>query len=480
MRMSEPKRLHPISTVVSFIKQLKDLIIPFLVFVVFGSKSDIIQLSISIGIIVFVLVNGILSWLRYTYRLEEGELRIEYGVFVRKKRYIPFERIQSLDLSEGILHRPFGLVRVKVETAGSSGTGDAEAVLIAISKEEATRIQQTIFSAKEAELPENEGPIAEKGLEEIIYQISPKELLLLASTSGGAGVVLSAFFVFVSQFEEIIPYEKVFRGLEDFVANGVIIISILIFIGFLIAWGIALVGTIVKYASFTVKKKGDDLIISRGLLEKRQLTIPLHRIQAIRISENLIRQPLGYSTVYVISASGSAVENENSSVMILPIIKKKQMVEILSPYLSDYNLEPLICPAPKRALIRYIIRGLLFVLPIVVIPIIFFRPWGYLSLLFLPFSVLYALLKFKDAGWKISNQQLTLRYRTIIKNTIFMKRNRIQSISIKESFFQSKKDLATIKAVVMSGSGGTGGTVVDLEKKDVHALYSWYSYTKLE
>ncbi|MDF1512079.1 PH domain-containing protein [Robertmurraya sp. DFI.2.37] len=33
------------------------------------------------------------------------------------------------------------------------------------------------------------------------------------------------------------------------------------------------------------------------MLEKRQLTIPLNRIQGIRISENWLRQPLGYASV---------------------------------------------------------------------------------------------------------------------------------------------------------------------------------------
>ncbi|MBU8879883.1 PH domain-containing protein [Bacillus sp. FJAT-29790] len=476
--MSEPKRLHPISAVVNCLKQFKELMIPFLVFVVFGSKNGLFQLLISVGVIVIVLATGILSWLRYSYRLEEGELRIEYGVFIRKKRYIPFERIQSLDLSEGVLQRPFGLVRMKVETAGSSGMGEAEAVLTAISKDEANFIQQTLFSAKNADRDIGGEPPEKEVPEDFLYKISPGELLLLASTSGGAGVVLSAVFAFVFQFEELIPYERVFSGLQGFISNGVIFISILVFIGFLIAWVIALVGTMVRYAGFTVKKIGDDLIISSGLLEKRQLTLPLHRIQAIRVSENLIRQPLGLSTVFIESAGGSAQNNESARVMILPIIKKNRIAEVLSPYLMDYSLETAVFPAPKRVLKRYLLRGTIMVLPVIAVPVLFFRPWGYLALLLLIPSAILSYLKFKDAGWMMNNQQLTLRYRTLIKNTVLMKKSRIQSLSIQESFFQSRKELATITAVVMSGSGGTGGTVVDLEKEEVYALYEWYSYTK--
>jgi putative membrane protein len=475
--MSEPKRLHPISAVISCIKQIKELIIPFLVFVVFGSKNGIFQLIISAVIIVLVLVIGILTWLRYTYRLEDGELRIEYGVFVRKKRYIPFERIQSLDLSEGILQRPFGLVKVKVETAGSGG--EAEAVLTAISKEEAKMIQQTLSAAKESvRQSQDERLEEEKPKENILYQITPKELLVLASTSGGVGVVISAVIAFIFQFEEIIPYERVFSGLEQFISSGVVAVSIIVFIGFLLAWAVALISTMFKYAGFTVKKTEDDLIITRGLLEKRQLTIPLYRIQAIRISENLIRQPFGLSTVYLESAGGSVTDAESSRVMILPIVKKKLIADILAPYLTDFNLEPTIYPAPSRALKRYVFRGLIVVLPIVIVPIIFLRPWGYLSLLLIVVSVLLSYYNHKDAGWDINKQQLTLRYRTIIRNTIFMKRNRIQSIKLQEGYFQSRKNLASIEAIAMSGTGGTGGKVIDIEKNDAYKVFKWYSYTK--
>ncbi|UOE57707.1 PH domain-containing protein [Cytobacillus oceanisediminis] len=476
--MSNPKRLHPISAVANFLKHLKEMLVPFLVFVVFGSRGgngEIVQLVLSLGVIIAVFMIGILTWWRYTYRLEEGELRIEYGVLIRKKRYIPLERIQSLDLSEGLLQRPFGLVKMKVETAGSSGAGEAEAVLTAISKKDAAFIQQA-FSAAKKNPSEMETVLQNR---EVIYKISPGELLLLASTSGGAGVVISAVFAFVFQFEEIIPYEKVFTGLEGFIANGIIFVSILVFIVFFIAWLIALIGSMLKYADFTLIKTDKELIVTRGLLEKRQMTIPLNRIQAIQFRENLLRQPLGLATVYIESAGGSIEDNESARLMILPIVKKTRIAGLLKPHLFHYELQPGFFKAPKRALNRYLWRGLLWVLPFVAVPLLFFRPWGYFSLVLLILSLGWSYLKYRDAGWDISSQQLALRYRGIVRITVFMKRNRIQSLTMSESYFQKRRSLATIEAVAMSGIGGTGGTVPDLDRKEVYAIYKWYSYTGL-
>lgn len=93
----------------------------------------------------FLIVHAFLQWLRFTYRIEDGEFRIESGVFVRKKRYIKLGRIHSIDISEGIIQRIFRLVKVNIETAGGT---QADAVLSAISKRDAERINAFISAEK--------------------------------------------------------------------------------------------------------------------------------------------------------------------------------------------------------------------------------------------------------------------------------------------------------------------------------------------
>ncbi|WP_141433276.1 PH domain-containing protein [Bacillus sp. 03113] len=474
--MSNSKRLHPIAAVSGTLKQLKEMLLPFIFLVVFGSKGTNWDLYISIGAVVIILISGILSWLRFSYRIEERELRIEYGVYIKKKRYIPFEKIQSIDLSEGILHRPFGLVKVKVETAGSGL--EAEAVLSAVTKQEAQRIQEVFSLIKKGEKQREEDERAEEvDTEEIIYKITTPQLFLLASSSGGVGVVISAVAAFVSQFDEIIPYRKIFRGLENFISSGIMVVSFMVFLGFVIAWLIALTGTMIKYAQFTVKKVENEFIISRGLLEKRQLTIPLHRIQAIRISENLLRQPIGYASVFVESAGGSVKNQESSKILFLPIVKKSSIPQLLESFLPDYQLQPQISPAPKRALKRYLFCSSLFAIPITLAAIIFFRPYGYFSLLFLLIVTIWSYFNYKDAGWGLNEMQLTLRYRFLIKHTVMMQKNKIQSMEFQTGYFQNQRDLATIRAVVGSG---VGGIVVDLEKTEVEKAFKWYSHSRKE
>lgn len=105
------------------------------------------MLGIWIVVAVLAVVSGIIRWRTFVYWFEDGELRVKYGLFVKKKRYIPFERIQSLNYNEGIFHRLFGLVKVQIETAGSKD-GKPEAELTAIRKAAADAIELEMRRAK--------------------------------------------------------------------------------------------------------------------------------------------------------------------------------------------------------------------------------------------------------------------------------------------------------------------------------------------
>jgi putative membrane protein len=474
MKMSEPKRLHPIVILLTIGKRIKDLIFTFIaLFFLWNNGGKLLLFGVFTIVILAIVVTSILSWLRYTYRLEQNELRIEYGVFVRKKRYIPLERIQSLDVSEGILQQLCGMVKVQIETAGGSGKDEAEAVLSAISKDEARYIQEYVTAAKNSSVQTVDS--VQQAASQIVYKITPSQLLLLSLTSGGVGVVISAVLAFFSQLDEFIPYEKLFRGVEQWAVSNLIVIVFFVFIGFVIAWIIALIGTMLKYANFTVTKTEQDLVISQGLLEKRQITIPLTRIQAIRINENIIRQWLGYGSVIVESAGGSASNREGSKVLLLPLVKLHTIGEILGPRLTDYQFRLSFNPVPKRAMIRYVFRSWIIIVPVVVMAIFFFKAWGLLSLIALAWFTLWGILKYRDAGWNLEEQQLNLRYRTIVRSTIFIKKNKIQSLESKESYFQKRKELGNLEVFVKVGFGGGGGRVIDMDQKDLKEVYSWFS-----
>ena len=147
--MFEPRRLHPVAILLMIIKSIKDLVLPVIVVVVLPSRNDGIPgwvQPLVLGVVLLILlVYSFLQWWRFTYRIESGEFRMESGVFVKKKRYIKFDRIHSINISEGIIQRLFGLVKVNIETAGGN---QADAILTAIKKHEAEQLNELILEEK--------------------------------------------------------------------------------------------------------------------------------------------------------------------------------------------------------------------------------------------------------------------------------------------------------------------------------------------
>ncbi|MEH7012716.1 hypothetical protein V7087_18230 [Neobacillus niacini] len=71
--MSEPKRLHPIVIVLTIGKRIKDFIFTFIALFFIWNKGEggkLLLFGASAIAIIGIILVSILSWLRYTYRLE--------------------------------------------------------------------------------------------------------------------------------------------------------------------------------------------------------------------------------------------------------------------------------------------------------------------------------------------------------------------------------------------------------------------------
>src|SRR5919201_1155389 len=114
-----PRRLHPLSPVFFAAREARRLWpIVLLVF----ARRQLWLLVLAAAVLAAVVV---LEWLRRTYTLGDAAMRIEEGVLARRRRLLPFDRIQQVDLVRKPLHRLLGVATLRVETAGGSGGSQA-------------------------------------------------------------------------------------------------------------------------------------------------------------------------------------------------------------------------------------------------------------------------------------------------------------------------------------------------------------------
>ncbi len=483
MMFDEKYKLHPIAAVINFVKGLKELILPFAIIILtngFNFSSDrsiwisILPSIIMLIIMLLYLIAGILKWWTFVYWFEDNELRVEYGLFVKKKRYIPFERIQSFNHKEGIFHRIFGLVQVMVETAGGNN-GKPEVVLTAITKDAANQIEAVTKKAKETfvENSEDEQTTVIETPSKIIHKMTPKDLVILATTSNSMGVVLAGVVAILSQASEFIPYEKIYEELSSFVKFGVVVVSVSIIFAILVTWAISVVITFINYYGFTVTEEEDRLIITRGLLEKKRVTIPFNRIQAIKIVENPFRQLFGLAGVVFESASGGFGENDKK-ITVFPLISKKIMYSRLEELFPQFEWDVNLTKPPKRAKPFFYRLDFIWLIPVIGLCSYFFFPYGLLSILLIIPTILFGIWQYRTAGFSINDKQLTLVYRLINRVTFVVERKRIQAAEMSQSFFKKRKNIASVQVTVMSGISGATAKVENLNKEDADNIMSWF------
>ncbi len=491
MMSNEVYRLHPVSAIISSVKALKSMILPVAIIIISNGfnfslnfRSEyFFETVLLFGVwgvgAVLALVGGIVKWRTFVYWFEDGELRVKYGLFVKKKRYIPFERIQSLNYHEGIFHRIFGLVKVQVETAGNKG-GKPEVELTAIQKIAADVIEEEMRRAKTQIAQPLGEELAHGQIEEVmvpvIYRMSMRDLLVLATTSGGIGVVLSGVAAVISQFSDIIPYEEVFHEVADIVKIGAFLVALMIMFVLIIAWLLSVVITLVNYYDYTVRIEDEKLMITKGLLEKKRITLPLNRIQAIRIVENPLRQIFGFATVVVESAGGNGEKGGDKKIALFPLIKKQHCVQTLEQLFPEMNWHPEFIKAPKRARPFFYRIDFIWLVPIIGASSYFLYPYGLLAFLLIPLIIFLGIWQHRTAGYMIDGKQLTMQYRIFSRITLFMEKKRIQSMESSQTYFQKRKQVMSIKATVMSGMAGMTGNVPSLEQQDAETILTWYEH----
>lgn len=462
--MSDFQRQHPVAAISRAFGLIRGNIITILVFLFFGAQSESFSFWWwTAGGFAFLLIAGAANWWRFLYKVEDDLIHIKSGIFVRKNLYLTKDRIQVIDITAGVVQRIFGLVRLDFQTAGSTSR---EAAIEAITREEAEEISR-LLRQKESDLSENaESEPDTRPDVKIEISLPYKELLIAASTSGSFGIALSVIGTVFSQIEPVLSesqfYEYLYTHLPSQSDTTFYIAFALGFV--LFAWLLSFFGTLFSYGNFTLEVKEKEIVISRGVLEKKKVTVPFNRIQAIHISEGIIRQPLGYASVHLESA-GYGDDKGTGSILFFPLIKRDRILSLLNDVLPDYQKKLNALKPPSRSLRRYIFRST-FIITAATISAWWWFDLNHLIWIFPLLSVVWGWLKYQDSALGWGDDILVLRSRSLAKSTAYIKKKRIQDVTISQSFFQHHRNLCSVNIHVASGDRGKSFSVRDLELED--------------
>jgi putative membrane protein len=411
-----------------------------------------------------VLIVGweIARFRRYTYDLTADTFDIRSGVLSRRDREIPYERIQNVDVAQNVVQRAFDIAELRIETAGGSST---EARLRFVSTDEANRLQDEISRRKRDEAVDDES----ETVEDRIFTLSDREHLVLGVVSADLRL-LGLLSVAISAVAPRIASELGPRfDLVSLFGPAIALVGIF---GFWIVSGFL---QIFRYYGFTLTSRGEELRYARGLLQRYTGTIPLSKVQAVTVRENVLARALGYASL-VIQTAGYAPGREGSNVeSAVPIAERERAFALareVEPF-GDLSFER----PPKRARTRYAIRYAIALVGVTVLlgaahAVTELLPQWYVPLIGLLAVPVAAHLSWIHKGYYWDEEYVVTRNGFWRRRTMVVPYDRVQTVFSSQTVFQRRRHLGSVR-VDTAGSGGLVGsdaTAVDVDADTAERL----------
>lgn len=413
------RRLHPASFFVNLLptawRTLWNLW-PLMVGMLWGRQRGGATLDV-LMILFFAftaVVRTLLHFLTLRYRLFDGRLEIQSGLFSRVEQAFDPSRIQNVSIRQNLFHRLAGLVELRVEMAGASGLLASDGLLSALSLADAEALRAGIGRPGSAVTTEGQALDAPGLLEVVAFGAS-------SSRAGMAGVSV-ALVVEVSQRVAPGTLPSAPTGTAGWIGLALVAVAA----GYVLSVGAA----VLRWYRSRWWVDGETLHFESGLLTRRRVDIPVKKLQMVQVSEPIVRRAMGFATLlFDTAASGAPPEaGDPTTEGVVPMVAQEdvdQRVRAAFPGL-DAELGGALEPAARSALFAAMLGSVLaWAIPVAVLV----RLTGQTGfLLILPAALLVAWLDVRWQGWAVTPAFMVMRRGFLSRDTWVLPREKLQSV----------------------------------------------------
>ncbi|MCC5950480.1 MAG: PH domain-containing protein [Acidimicrobiia bacterium] len=429
-------------------------------------------LLVQIGLVVRGLSDTVGWWFR-TYRLEEDQLVLDQGILARRRKVVPYRRLQQVDISRGPVAQLVGLAAVRFSTAGDAGS--SAVTLRYLDHRQAEVLRSWLLATRDrlTEETTDGGPSRPPPPERPILALEPARLVLAAVTSTSnlilVGIALLAAVVLTGA-NVLIPEGPPAR-LVGLTTSGI----------FLMAFGVALgtVTTLLDTWQWELASRGDDLVSRRGLLTTRNVSLPRRRVQLVMLSDNPVRRALGVVQVSVDSAAPAGASD--GARIVIPLVDRAHVADLLQTAMgTDQWVPPPLTPRTAPALRRAVLRRVVLCALLGVLLVVAWAVPGTLSdsmlagllvgvlVVATAIGVPWGRVAHARAGWARTGTVVSFAAGVISHVQSVQPINRIQSARTTASPFQRRVGLATC---AMDVAGATGApSLYDMDAVEARHL----------
>lgn len=412
-----------------------------------------------------VLIGGVLAdyvrW-RYTYyRITDDRIEKRFDLVLKSRKSIALDRVRTADISSSIAHRALDLAKVKIGTGQKSALGDLTLTLDPLARDDAERLRAKLLRGT---APRTDGEQAGHLLASFRWSWLRYAPISIATPILGA----SALGLVVQGAEWLDLQGAIFQTARDLARS----MSPLLFVAALAAVGMV-VGTIAAllfwvelWWSYRLTRDSGTLLVRRGLITTRSLSLEERRVRGIEIVEPLGARLAGAARVDAV-ASGLTMnpdEQRNDPRTLLPAVPRELAYRVAADILREpvvptaaARLTPHPPAARRRRLVWAIaavalLTGVLALLR-VLIPAIPAQLSWIIGVLLLPVAVALALDAYRSLGHAITGRYLIARRGTVRRSTVALYRDGIIGWNLTSTPMQRRAGLLTLAATTAANHG---------------------------
>ncbi len=431
------------------------------------STEDMIITAVIFGVVGIVVVGSIiwriLIWSKTWITIEEQAVTIECNTILRqKKNTIGIKNISNINLEQNLIEMLFGTSKLKFDT-NSLSTANSTDVKLVLKKGFAKEVQQLLL-ARMQQLENGELLVedAQPGIDVPEPKVAP---YLKASTgdiirhgfmsSGIMGSVISITVLIVAVVSGIIvsaedPEAVMGAGLLAIIWAAILVIGYV--------W--KYVQNFIRYLDFTISREDDRLVLNYGVIKKVNYSIPVDKIQALKLKQTGIARILKSGMVEVINVGMNDGEAQEQC-FLLPYYKKDKLEHILKALLPEFSdcmqLKEERQPKSIWLVWMWPMLAYLLVMAMALGVVAEFIPEA-LIYITIGIAVLSALIVFwkwgtyLTKGSRFEGEFLMLVSGCMGKQAVFVKYDKIQHVTIKQSFLAKKCKVANGHIYLLASS----------------------------
>ena len=250
------------------------------------------------AIIIFSFIFAYLWYLKFTFFLdkEKQEFVVNKGIFNRDQVIIQLDKIQQVNINQNILQKIIGVYGLKIDTAGAHGE---EVSIKAIDETSAYSLKEHLLNSRTATEAGSEIESENNKAEEAPFlRISEWTLFKVGLTSnyGQSLTLLAAFFyTVIYEGRQLLDTFKIDKHeIQSTVTGMLTIVTAFILIACLliVLLIINLVRTFYKYFELEISAHKNTLLLSSGLIAKKNTLISPNKVQITKYSQNYFQKKM--------------------------------------------------------------------------------------------------------------------------------------------------------------------------------------------